>query len=198
MNKPSLQKEGIDSIINRVLTKLKFKIMKTLKITFITALLLMLTPSISTAQKSTMDFENAASITTLVSKYVTALQKGDVNTMNAELSKDAMTYGAGGGLDSLTVKQHKEYFMESTSKYNHAISRDIYLPVKVTDNWNEGEWVLVWGTNTVTNKKSGVIIPIPFHIAFLVADGKISKMYYFYDMLNIMSKEGWSITPPKE
>ncbi len=172
--------------------------MKTIKITVLAAIMLLLTPSITTAQESTMDFENSASITAIVKKYVAALQKGDVATMNAQLSKDAMTYGVGGGLDSLTVKQHKEYFKESTSEYNHSISRDMYLPVKVTDNWNEGEWVLVWGTNTVTNKKSGVIIPIPFHIAILVANGKISQMYYFYDMLNIISKEGWTITPPKK
>ena len=118
--------------------------------------------------------------------------------MNAQLSKDAMAYGLGGGLDSLNVKQHKEYYKESTSTYHHSISRDIYLPIKVTNNWNEGEWVLAWGTNTVTNKKSRVKITIPYHIAYMVTDGKISEIYYFYDMLNILSKEGWSITPPKE
>ncbi|PHS67986.1 MAG: hypothetical protein COB12_01870 [Flavobacterium sp.] len=172
--------------------------MNTLKITIAIAILLLLTPSISNAQESTLEFENAASITTIVKKYIAALQKGNVATMNAQLSKDVMVRGLGGGLDSLNFKQHKEYYKESTSNYVHTISGELYLPVKVTDNWNEGEWVLVWGTNTVTNKKSGVIIPIPFHIAILVANGKISQMYYFYDMLNIISKEGWTITPPKK
>jgi len=172
--------------------------MKTIKIIVLAAILLLLTPSTTTAQESTMDFENSASITAIVKKYVAALQKGDVATMSSQLSKDVMIRGLGGGLDSLNFKQHKEYYKESTSNYVHSISRDLYLPVKVTDNWNEGEWVLVWGTNTVTNKKSGVKIPVPYHIAIQVANGKISQMFYFYDMLNILSSEGWSITPPKK
>lgn len=172
--------------------------MKTIKITLLTALLLMLTPSISKAQKNTLEFENASSAETVVKNYVDALQKGDVASMNAQLSKNAMSYGLGGGLDSLNVKQHKEYYKESISNYNHSISKDIYIPIKVTDNWNEGEWILTWGTNTVTNKESGAIIPIPYHIAFIVADGKISQVYYYYDMLNILTNDGWSITPPKQ
>ena len=172
--------------------------MKTIKITLLTALFLMLTTSNANAQESTLDFENAESATTLVKNYVDALQNGDVEKMNAQLSKDVFIQGLGGGVDSLNYKQHKVYYTESTSKYTHSISGELYLPVKVTNNWNEGEWVLSWGTNTVTNKNTKTEIPVPYHTASLVEDGKIIRLIYFYDMLNILAKEGWSITPPKQ
>ncbi len=171
--------------------------MKTIKMAVLLAIIIMLSPTIIKAQESTLEFENAESATTLVRNYVAALQKGDIDKMNAQLSKDVYIQGLGGGLDSLNYKQHKEYYKESTSKYVHKISQDLYLPVKVTDNWNEGEWVLSWGTNTVTNKKTKTEIPVPYHTASLVADGKIIRLIYFYDMLNILAKDGWSITPPK-
>ena len=146
----------------------------------------------------TLEFDNSETAQELVQKYVKALQAGDVATMNAQLADNAMIYGLGGGLDSLNVLQHSEYYKNSTDTYNHVISQDLYLPVKVTNNWNEGEWVLTWGTNTVTTKKTGKSIPIPYHTVNLVQDGKIIMVRYFYDMLNIMESQGYTITPPSE
>ena len=77
--------------------------------------------------------------------YIKALQTGDIATMSEKLDPNAMIYGLGGGLDSLTVEQHAAYFKNSTDTYKHAITQDLYLPVKVTDNWNAGEWVLALG-----------------------------------------------------
>ena len=172
--------------------------MKLIKMAVLLAIIFMLSPTNTKAQESTLEFENAASATTLVRDYVAALQKGDVEKMNAQLSKDVYIQGLGGGLDSLNYKQHKEYYNESISNYVHKISQDLYLPVKVTNNWNEGEWVLSWGTNTITNKKTKKEIPVPYHTASLVADGKIIRLIYFYDMLNILANDGWSLTPPKK
>ncbi len=171
--------------------------MKSIKTTLKLFLVLVLVSTFSFAQTSTLTFKNAESAEALVKKYVTALQNDDVATMNAQLSKDVMVYGLGGGIDSLNYKQHADHFRESTSNYKHKIVRDLYLPVKVTDNWNEGEWVLTWGTNMVTNRKTGTPIRIPYHIAILVADGKISQMYFFYDMLNILETQKYTVTPPK-
>lgn len=82
--------------------------MKALKTTVVLAIILLLSPNISTAQKSTLEFKNAESVVALVKNYVNTLQKGDVATMNAQLSEDVKVKGLGGGLDSLNIKQHKE------------------------------------------------------------------------------------------
>ncbi len=171
--------------------------MKNLKTIVLLVLVLFLTPVISNAQETTLEFENAESAQNLVANYVKALEAGDVANMTAQLASNAMIYGLGGGLDSLTVAEHSAYFLKSVDTYKHATSGDLYLPVKVSDNWNEGEWVLVWATNTITNKKTGKKIIIPFHSANLVANGKITFIRYFYDMANIMKHSGWTLTPPK-
>ncbi|WP_117880313.1 nuclear transport factor 2-like protein [Aureibaculum luteum] len=172
--------------------------MKTIKTTMVLALVLFLTPVISNAQESTLKFENADSALNLVRTYVNALQAADIAKMSATLDSNAMIYGLGSGLDSLTVAEHTIYYKKSTDDYKHVISGDLYLPVKVTDNWNEGEWVLTWGTNTITNKETENTIVIPYHIASLVANGKIIMMRYFYDSSNIMKNTGWTLIPPKK
>ena len=171
--------------------------MKTLKITLVLALVLMLTPFISNAQEMavTLEFQNAATALEVVQKYTKALQAGDVATMNAQFAPNAMIYGLGGGLDSLTVDQHNDYYTNSTKQYKHSLSQELYLPVKVTNNWNEGEWVLSWGTNTVTDKATGKTITIPYHTASTVVDGKITFVRYWYDMLNILKNQGFDIKP---
>ncbi len=144
----------------------------------------------------TLEFSNAQTAIEVAQKYTKALQNGDLDTMEEQLADNAMVYGLGGGLDSLNVTQHKAYYSNSLANYTHAISNDLYLPVKVTDNWNEGEWILSWGTNTVTDKKTGAVIIIPYHTAGIVKNGKFVSVRYFYDMLNVLKSQGYSITPP--
>lgn len=172
--------------------------MKTFKNFLAFAFVLMLTTLVSRAQEMavTLEFQNAATALEVVQKYTKALQAGDVATMNAQLAPDAMIYGLGGGLDSLTVAQHKEYFTNSTTNFKHSLTGELYLPVKVTNNWNEGEWVLSWGTNTLTNKATGKTIVVPFHTAGRVVNGKIAYLRYWYDMLNILETQGFTITSP--
>ncbi|MCD2258691.1 nuclear transport factor 2 family protein [Psychroserpens luteolus] len=150
-----------------------------------------------TKPKVTLEFENAEIANKLIRNYTDALQEGNVDKMNAQLHEKAMIYGLGGGLDSLNVEQHKTYFTQSTNQFKHSISGDLYLPVKVENNWNEGEWLLSWGTNTVTDKKTGKTIAIPYHTVSLIDNGKIVFIRYFYDMLNILESQGFTITPPK-
>jgi len=146
----------------------------------------------------TLEFKNAETAEKLIRNYTDALQKGDVTGMNAQLHENAMIHGLGGGLDSLNVMQHKEYFINSTNQYTHSIEGDLYLPVKVENNWNEGEWLLSWGTNTITDKKTKKEIVVPYHTVSMIDDGKIIFIRYFYDMLNVATSQGFTITSPKE
>lgn len=172
--------------------------MKILKVTMALVFVMTLTPMISNAQDQviTLEFANAATAMEVVQKYTKALQVGDVATMNAQFAPNAMIYGLGGALDSLTVAQHREYYTNSTNIYRHSLSQELYLPVKVTNNWNEGEWVLSWGVNTLTDKTTGKTIPVPYHTASLVSNGKITRMNYWYDMLNVVQSQGFEITRP--
>lgn len=170
--------------------------MKTLRTTLVIAAILLLSPFTSYSQSGnvTLEYPNSATSLEVVQKYLNALQNGNVDAMNSQFSRDAMIYNLGGAPDSLNIAQHKEFYTNSTSQFTHKISRDLYLPVKVTDNWNEGEWVLTWGVNTVTDKTTKKTIEIPYHVAYMVKDGKINQAFYYYDMLNILEKQGYSVT----
>jgi ketosteroid isomerase-like protein len=172
--------------------------MKTLKATLIIAFFMAWMPFTTQAQQGevTLEFTNAATALELVQNYTKALQAGDVAKMDGQLHRDVMVYGLGGALDSLTKAQHKEYYTTSTNQFKHKLSNELYLPVKVTNNWNEGEWVLSWGVNTVTDKVTGKSIRIPYHTATKVVDGKIATMNYWYDMLNILTQQGYEVKPP--
>ena len=172
--------------------------MKIFKNIMALAIVLMLTVMTSHAQEPvvTLEFANAATAMEVTQKYTKALQAGDVAAMNALFAPGAMIYGLGGGMDSLTVAQHKEYYTNSTTNYKHSLSQELYLPVKVTNNWNEGEWVLAWGTNTLTHKATGKTIDVPYHTASAIVNGKITFIRYWYDMLNILQTQGYAITPP--
>ncbi|MBN7802388.1 nuclear transport factor 2 family protein [Algoriphagus aestuariicola] len=172
--------------------------MKNLKSLLPLAFVLMMTPLVSKAQEGTvtLEFQNAATALELVQSYVKALHSGDVSKMDAQLAPNVMVYGLGGGMDSLNRTQHKEYFTNSINQYKHSISEELYLPVKVTNNWNEGEWVLSWGTNTLTHKTTGKIIEVPYHTAARVVNGKIEFLRYWYDVLNILETQGYTVTPP--
>lgn len=174
--------------------------MKILYVSMALVLFMMLMPMISNAQDpvSTLEFPNAAKALEVVQKYTKALQSGDVAAMNAQLAPGAMIYGLGGGLDSLTVAQHREYYTNSTNQYKHTLTGELYLPIKVTNNWNEGEWVLSWGVNTIKDKKTGKTTPVPYHTAGLIANGKITRLHFWYDMWNIMESQGFEVKPPSK
>tara|TARA_R110002073_G_scaffold17446_4_gene65664 strand:- start:11314 stop:11871 length:558 start_codon:yes stop_codon:yes gene_type:complete len=152
---------------------------------------------VTTEVQTTLEFENSENSLQLVKNYTDALQEGNVDNMNAQLSENAMVYGLGGGLDSLNVEQHKAYFTTSTTEYTHTLSQDLYLPVKVENNWNEGEWVLSWGLNLITNKETNNAFAVPYHTVSRIENGKIVEMRYFYDMLNVIRNQGYTITPPE-
>lgn len=175
--------------------------MKTLKNNLLlplVALMLLVSPYTYGQGEVTLDFENAESASQLVKDYTQGLKEASPAKMSKLLAKDAMVYGLGNGMDSLTVKEHKEYFTNSFSTYQHELSGELYLPVKVTDNWNAGEWVLAWGTNSLTHKKTGKKSTVPYHSASLVKDGKIIAIYFYYDVLNILETQGYTITAPGE
>tara|TARA_R110002051_G_scaffold91370_2_gene160688 strand:- start:6949 stop:7470 length:522 start_codon:yes stop_codon:yes gene_type:complete len=156
--------------------------------------------SIGNAQdpKVSLDFNNGKRATEILKKYVTALQNADADGLADLMSKNAMVYGLGGGLDSLNTAEHKAYWVNSLATYKHNISKDLYLPVKVEDNWNEGEWLLTWGVNTLENTKTGKVTPVPYHIAAVVVDDKIAAMHYYLDYISLLTKQGYKVIPPSE
>ena len=144
-----------------------------------------------------LDYPNADASLKMAQQYITGWKEMNLSKLQKNLSSDAVIYGLGRGNDSLTVAQHKDFLKERFETYTFEVSNELYLPVKVTNNRNEGEWVLCWGLNTATNKENGKVSPVRYHIAVLTENGKeIKAVYYFYDTGDFMESQGWTMTPP--
>lgn len=176
--------------------------MRTIKMTMLFMLAVLLTPLINTAQEvlATMEFANGEANVAVVSNYVNAMQNEDVNTMVAQLADDAKIYGlTGGPTNVMNPSQLSEYYKASFETTKHSIDPNTsYAPIKVTGGINEGEWVMVWTTDTITSKKTGQEIAIPAQVTCLVKDGKITMIAHYYDQLNVMTSMGYTLQPPTE
>lgn len=174
--------------------------MRTLQTAVLSAITLFFSVTVAQAQDEvTLDFPNAKGALQLAQQYVQGWKDMDVSKLEKNLSAKAMIYGLGAGNDSLTVAQHKDFLKESMKAYTYEVASELYLPVKVTNHWNEGEWVLCWGLNTVTNRKTGKKSPVRYHTAILTENGnKIVGIYYYYDTGDIMKSQGFTIKAPSE
>ncbi|MEX0362692.1 MAG: hypothetical protein AB3N10_17085, partial [Allomuricauda sp.] len=114
--------------------------MKTLKTTILSAITLLFFLTTTQAQSEvTLDFHNADAALKLAQQYVQGWKDMDVSKLQKNLADKAMIYGLGAGNDSLNVAQHKGFLKESMKTYTYELTSELYLPVKVTNNWNEGE-----------------------------------------------------------
>lgn len=168
-------------------------------IVFIFMFLLVLTVSAQDDKvKTSLEFQNSETATRLVKNHIAALQNGDVDAMTSQLHEKVVIYGLGRDAEPLNITQHKDFFINSTKQYTHAIGGDLYVPLKIENSSNAGEWLLSWGNNTITDKETGKQIQIPFHMSARVDGDKIIWMRYFVDLLNIAEGQGFTLTPPKK
>ena len=174
--------------------------MKTLKMITLFALTVLFTPFVTSAQEPIpiLEFENAAANAQLVKNYTAALVKGDVTTMAAQFAEDAEIYGLSGApLNKMNRTQLSEYFKGNFAEATYVIDENTaYLPLKVTDGNNKGEWVMVWTTVTVTIKESGKEIAIPAQLTCFIEKGKITRIMHYYDQLNVAQSQGYTLQPP--
>lgn len=110
---------------------------------------------------------------------------------------DAIDYGPGYG-DSANVDQmiQMQQKLDSTvTDWN--IQYFVKFSVSVKEGDQQGDWVLLWGNVSSTNK-SGKTITVPFNSVFKIEDEKIAMEVDYYDNMSIVKQLGYTITPPTE
>lgn len=108
---------------------------------------------------------------------------------------DAIDYGPGYG-DSANVDQmiQMQQKLDSTvTDWN--IQYFVKFSVSVKEGDQQGDWVLLWGNVSSTNK-SGKTITVPFNSVFKIEDEKIAMEVDYYDNMSIVKQLGYKITPP--
>lgn len=146
-------------------------------------------------EKALLDYPEADNNMQTVKKAMEAYETGNWNQLRAQVTEDAKFYNLG-SFDSLTIDQTVDYWKKGREAATPILSEnEIWLPVSVKEGPRKGNWVLHWGSNTLSYP-NGETISFPYHIATKLKDGKISHIYFYYDNNRIIRAMGYAIDPP--
>lgn len=167
--------------------------------TFVLILLMSLTFSqpvlAQDPEKALLDYPEAEKNMQTVKKAMEAYETGNWDQLRAQVTDDARFYNLG-SFDSLTIDQTVDYWKKGREAATPVLSEnEIWLPVSVKEGPRKGNWVLHWGSNTLSYP-NGETISFPYHIATKLEDGKISNIYFYYDNNRIIRALGYAIDPP--
>lgn len=130
-----------------------------------------------------------------VKKAMEAYETGNWELLRKSVTDDARFYNLG-SFDSLTLDQTIEYWKKGRETATPALAENqIWLPVSVSEGPRQGNWVLHWGSNTLSYP-DGETISFPYHIATKMEGDKISRIYFYYDNNRIIRAMGYAIDPP--
>ncbi len=175
--------------------------MKTFKLMCCLLMACLVLPITTNAQESkqpgvTTNFDNAMQDVEVLRNYVSYTAMGDVKKMNSMLADDVMVYGLGSPTDSLTKQQHFDSNAETYKNMSLSVANEIYLAVETDDQApvGPGEWAFAWGQVTANDKTTMRSTTVPFHIVARIENGKIHRMYFYYDTLAFASMRGFALT----
>ena len=101
-----------------------------------------------------------------------------------------------GSYDSLSVDQTISYWRKGREIATPVLADDgVWLPVSVPTGPRKGNWILHWGTNTLSYP-NGETISFPYHVALKFKDRKVSQTHFYYDNNRIIRALGYEIDPP--
>jgi hypothetical protein len=158
------------------------------------AILLLALASCSKSARDTVGEQNK----TLVQKYVDAIVKGDTSNLESFLAAQFMGYGPAMKDSSDRQKEidsFKKNWRDSWSsvKFDRAAIVAFTLP---PGEKNPGDWVADWATITVNYKNAAPPVTFNWHGVSRVKDGKIERIFAFYDVNDILIQQGFTVTPP--
>ena len=160
---------------------------------FIAALLC---ASVNIASAQVVAHDNAERDLKTVQDARSAYLKGDWAALQALLTPNAMAYGVA-GRDSLTGTELIQYWKtEREPGVTVALGKGPVLPLNMADGPQKGDWVFEWNQHTTT--KDGKKVVFPFHLVYSMKEGKIARLFYYYNEAAIMKQEGWKFTPPNK
>ena len=144
----------------------------------------------------TTNFDNAMQDVEILRNYVNYIAKEDIKNMDAMLADDVMVYGLASPNDSLTKQQHYAANEEAFKNMDLSIGSEIYLAVETDEQApvGAGEWAFAWGQVTAKDKTTKRATTVPYHMVARIDNGKISRLFFYYDTLAFASVQGYALT----
>ena len=160
-------------------------------------MLLNFTAFAQTENNANLEYPAAEDDLEVAKATVDAYETGDWDELRSNLKQDAIIYGLG-NTDSIDVDETITYWSRGRDDANPNLAENgTWLTVSMEEGPRKGNWVLYWGTNTLTYK-NGEEITFPFHVSMKMEDGKVSEAHFYYDNMKIIRALGYAISPPLE
>lgn len=126
---------------------------------------------------------------------VKAYETGNWEALRKNSIGDATFYNLG-SYDSLTLDQTIKYWSKGREFATPVLAEDgVWLGVSVPEGPRKGNWILHWGTNTLSYP-NGETISFPYHVALQFEEDKVSRAHFYYDNNRIIRALGYEIEPP--
>lgn len=147
-----------------------------------------------------VNFEGYDANIEITTEYIKAFNKGDAVKLNSFFNDDALIIGLGGSNDTISKKQHLENYTASFKSNNYNVQENVNLSARVGKDaaLPPGDYSFSWGTVSSTNKLTKKTAMTNYHSASAIKDGKISKMWLYYDTLPFALRDGAVVMPTKK
>jgi len=171
-----------------------------MKISFFAAIIMAVSTPVLKAQAPPKNMDlvaenpNAEEDIKVVADYYNALTAGDTTKVKSLMGKKFMLYGPS-AVDSSDAKKE---ILNWTENYKTQMKRSVNFltqSFKVPTGEFAGNWVGVWGNYKCTIHD--IDISIPFQSTCKVENGKISKIYIYYDNLNVRNQLSHAVPTQK-
>lgn len=160
-------------------------------------LFLSMTAVAQTNNSASLKYLAAQEDLTVAQATVQAYETGDWDELRSHLSPEAKIYGLG-NTDTLTVDETLTYWSRGRDDATPTLSENgTWLTVSMEEGPRKGNWVMYWGTNTLTYR-NGEDISFPFHVSMKMEDNQVIEAHFYYDNMKIIRSLGYAISPPLE
>ena len=144
-----------------------------------------------------LDFPMQDQLVKTAKEIVKAYETGNWETLRQDATENAIFHNLG-SYDSLTIDQTIKYWKKGRESATPVLSEDgVWLGVSIAEGARKGNWVLHWGTNTLSYP-NGETISFPYHVALNFEGNKVSAAHFYYDNNKIIRALGYEIQPPFE
>lgn len=145
--------------------------------------------------KVSLDFPSEDNAMQAAKETVKAYETGNWEMLRSHVQRDAYFYNLG-SFDSLSLDQTINYWKKGRESATPLLAEDgAWLPVSVPEGPRKGNWILHWGTNTLSYP-NGETISFPYHVALKFQNNKVNQAHFYYDNNRIIRALGYEIQPP--
>lgn len=145
--------------------------------------------------QTSLDFPKKEKAVEVAKATVEAYESGNWDLLRKNIAQDARIYNLG-SFDSLGLEQTINYWKKGREQATPVLGDDgAWLGISVPNGPREGNWVLHWGTNTLSYP-NGETIHFPYHVALRFDGEKVDRVHFYYDNNKIIRAMGYEIQPP--